>query len=318
MSSNRELKIFSGRSNLQLATKIASALGQPLGRVTIKNFSDDEIWVKYEENIRGADVFIVQSTNAPAENLLELLIMIDAAHRASAYRITAVIPYFGYARQDRKDQPRVSISAKLVANLLTKAGADRVLTMDLHAPQLQGFFDIPLDHLYGASIFIDHIRKMELEDLVIASPDIGGISLARSYGQRLSCELAILDKRRVKHNVCKVTRLIGDVKDKNVLLVDDLVDTAGTLVNGINVLKKQGAKEIYVASTHPILSGNAVERLSQAPISKIFFTDSIHIPENKIFSKLEIISVSELLADAIDRIHFERSISDLFPEKSPA
>lgn len=314
-SSRSELKIFSGRSNLSLAHKIAEHAGKTLGQATTKNFSDGELWVKFEENIRGTDTFIIQPTNAPAENLMELLIMLDAAHRASADRITAVIPYFGYARQDRKDQPRVSISAKLVANLITNTRCDRVLTMDLHAPQIQGFFDIPLDHLYSASIFINYFIEMKIPNLVVVSPDIGGINLARSYSTRLNCELAMLDKRRERHNVCKVTRLIGDVKDKNVLVVDDLVDTAGTLINGIQVLKDQGANNIYVASTHAILSGNAVEKIEKSPITKIFFTDSVNIPKDKQIAKLEILSIAELLADAIFRIHEERSISDLFPIK---
>lgn len=317
LKNNRELKIFSGRSNPNLAKKIASTLGKPLGKITIKNFSDGEIWIKYEENIRGTDVFIVQPTNAPADNLLELLIMLDAAHRASADRVTAVIPYFGYARQDRKDQPRVSISAKLVANLIAETHCDRVLTMDLHAPQIQGFFDIPLDHLYAAAIFIDHFKSHNIPNLVVVSPDIGGINLARSYARRLGCDLAMLDKRREKHNVCTVTHLIGNVNGKNVLIVDDIVDTAGTLINGIKVLKENGAQEIYIASTHALLSGEAVHRLQTSPITKIFFTDSLQIPPEKVTDNMEILSVSGLLADAIRRIHEERSISDLFPLKGP-
>jgi ribose-phosphate pyrophosphokinase len=314
---NREIKVFAGRSNMPLAKKIADSLNLSLGQVSIKNFSDGEIWVKFEENIRGCDVFIVQSTNAPAENMLELLILLDAARRASAYRITAVIPYFGYARQDRKDQPRVAISSKLFANMLVHAGADRILTMDLHAPQIQGFFDIPLDHLYGASVFIDHTRHLDIPDLVVASPDIGGIHLARSYARRLGTDLAMLDKRRVKHNVSEVTTLIGNVENKNVLMVDDLVDTAGTLLNGIQVLKAKGARNIYVACTHAILSGDAHHRIANSPITKMFLTDTHLIPEEKIADKMEIISVSGLLADGIIRIHEERSISDLFPEKGP-
>ncbi len=317
LKTNRELKIFSGRSNPTLAKKIASFLHKPLGKITIKNFSDGEIWIKYEENIRGTDVFIVQPTNNPADNLLELLIMLDAAHRASADRVTAVIPYFGYARQDRKDQPRVSISAKLVANLIAETHCDRVLTMDLHAPQIQGFFDIPLDHLYAAAIFIDHFKSHNIPNLAVVSPDIGGINLARSYARRLGCDLAMLDKRREKHNVCTVTHLIGNVKDKNILIVDDIVDTAGTLINGIKILKESGAKDIYVASTHALLSGEAVHRLQTSPITKIFFTDSLQIPPEKVIDKMEILSVSGLLAEAITRIHEERSISDLFPLKGP-
>ncbi len=314
-SANRQAKLFAGRSNPQLAEKIASLLGLPLGRLSAKNFADGEIWVKFEENIRGTDVYLVQSTHAPAENLMELLIMLDAARRASAWRITAVIPYFGYARQDRKDQPRVSITAKLVANLISKAGADRVLTLDLHAPQIQGFFDIPLDHLYGAAIFVKHIASLKLPNLVVVSPDIGGIHLARSYATRLNTELALLNKRRVAHNVCTVTELIGDVRGKNVLLVDDLIDTAGTLVNGARVLKENGAERIYATSTHAVLSQNAPERIEESPIDKIFFSDSIQVPLERRTPKMEFLSAAPLFAEAISRIHQERSISDLFPQK---
>ncbi|MBN1464605.1 ribose-phosphate pyrophosphokinase [candidate division KSB1 bacterium] len=313
---NGEAKIFAGRSNPDLALKIAECLNKPIGHVITKNFSDGEIWVKYEENIRGTDVFIVQSTNAPADNLIELLIMLDAARRSSAHRITAVIPYFGYARQDRKDQPRVSITAKMVANLIVHAGADRVLTLDLHAPQIQGFFDIPLDHLYGATIFVKHINDMHLKDLVVVSPDIGGVHLARSYAGRLNTDLALLNKRRVGHNVCAVTEIIGDVDGKNVLIVDDLVDTGGTLLKGVEVLKSKGAKEIYVACTHPVLSGNAAEQIESSPITKIFFTDSIQLPPERITPKMQILSLASLFADSIIRIHNEISISDLFPQKN--
>ncbi|MDZ7724155.1 MAG: ribose-phosphate pyrophosphokinase [candidate division KSB1 bacterium] len=313
-----QLKVFSGCSNQQLAERIAGHLGKPLGRVTTKRFSDGEIWVKYEESIRGTDIFIVQSTHPPAENFMELLIMCDAARRASAARITAVIPYFGYARQDRKDQPRVSISAKLMANLLVQSGANRVLTLDLHAPQIQGFFDIPFDHLYGARVFVDHFNSLALKDVVIVSPDIGGVHLSRAYAARLNTEMAVLNKKRIEHNQCIVTEFIGDVQDKNVLIVDDLVDTAGTLVNGVQVLKTKGARNIYVASTHPVLSGKAIERLQQSCINKAFFTDSIYVPPEKQIDKMEILSVSYLLSEAILRIHRERSISDLFMvSKSP-
>lgn len=315
--SNREIKVFSGRSNPILAKRIVDTIGVPLGEVEIKNFSDGELWVKYKENIRGTDVFIIQSTNAPAENLLELLIMIDAAKRASAFRITAVIPFFGYARQDRKDQPRVAISSKLVANLITKAGADRVLTMDLHAPQIQGFFDIPMDHLYAAAIFIDHFKKMGIPDLVVASPDIGGIHLARAYASRLSSELAMLNKRRTGHNVCEVSELIGDVKGKNIIIVDDIIDTAGTLVSGVKVLKDKGAKSIYVACTHALLSGEAVNRIRESEITNLFISNSINIPETKMLNNMIVVCLSKLLAEAIIRIHADRSISDLFPLKGP-
>jgi len=314
----RELKIFTGRSNPELAGKIAEHLEKPLGKVVTKNFSDGELWVKYNENIRGTDVFIVQTTNAPADNLLELLMMCDAARRASASRITAVIPYFGYARQDRKDQPRVAISAKMVANLLVQAGADRVLTLDLHAAQIQGFFDIPFDHLYGSIVFVEHIKKLKFDDLVVVSPDIGGVHLARAYATRLNTELAVLNKKRTEHNQCTITEFIGDVKGKNVLVVDDLVDTAGTLVQGVQVLKNEGANDIFVSSTHPVLSGNAIEKIQNAEITKVFFTDSISVPSEKRIDKIEFVTVSELFARAIKSIHEERSVSTLFtPSKSP-
>src|SRR3972149_7229414 len=234
------LKIFSGSSNLPLAEKIARKSNMPLGLVELKRFSDGEIWVKYLENIRGSDIFIVQSTNPPAENLLELLIMVDAAKRASANRITAVIPYFGYSRQDRKDQPRVSITAKLLANLITGAGADRVITMDLHAAQIQGFFDIPFDHLYGSSIFSGLFNDIK-DNLVVVSPDVGGIKIARSYAKRLNASLVVIDKRRPKQNLAEVVHIIGSVKDKDVLIVDDLIDTAGSFFWGIYCFEKEGA-----------------------------------------------------------------------------
>jgi ribose-phosphate pyrophosphokinase len=317
--SQREVKLFSGRSNPALAQRISASVGKELGQITIKNFSDGEIWVKYEENIRGTDVFLIQSTNAPSDNLLELLIMIDAAKRASANRITAVLPYYGYARQDRKDQPRVAITAKLVANLIVEAGADRILAMDMHTPQLQGYFDIPLDHLYAAVIFIEYFKSvMDTSHLVVASPDIGGIHMARSYARRLGTPLVMLDKIRTKHNVCEVThQLIGDVADKDVLLVDDLVDTGGTLANGAMMLHEKGARSVSVAAAHGILSGAAPEKLQKSMINKCYFTDSVNIPESKMIDKFEILSVAPLLAEGIKRIHKERSISDLFPEKGP-
>ncbi|HEX9654765.1 MAG TPA: ribose-phosphate pyrophosphokinase, partial [bacterium] len=252
--------IFSGTANKELAEKIAAYLAVPLGEAQIRYFSDGEIWVKYNQNIRGADVFIIQPTNSPAVNLIELFVMIDAARRASAARITAVIPYFGYARQDRKDQPRVAITAKLIANLLTTSGADRILTMDLHAPQIQGFFDIPVDHLYSATILTDSFRKMDIPELTVVSPDIGGITLARAYAKRLNAPLAIIDKRRPKANESEVMHIIGAVKNRNILIIDDLVDTAGTLCNAATALKKNDCGDIYVACTHPILSGPAMER----------------------------------------------------------
>ena len=306
------LKIFAGTSGKKLAGKIVSYLGIPLGNSSIKYFSDDEIWVKFNENIRGCDVFIIQSTNSPSNNLMELLIMIDAARRSSAQRITAVIPYFGYARQDRKDQPRVAITAKLVANLITTAGADRVLTMDLHAPQIQGFFDIPLDHLYSAPILVDYFQKKRINDLVVLSPDIGGVKFARAYAKRLHIPLAIADKRRPKPNEAEVMNIIGAVKDKNILIIDDIVDTGGTMIQAAETAYLEGAKGAYAGCTHPILSGNAIEKLKKSNFSEIIVTDTIPLDENKTFDKIKVISVASLFGNAIHRIYNEESISILF------
>lgn len=305
------LKIFSGSSNLPLAEKIAQKLNTQLGLIELKRFSDGEIWVKYLENIRGSDVFIVQSTNPPAENLLELLIMVDAAKRASANRITAVMPYFGYSRQDRKDQPRVSITAKLVANLITKAGADRVITMDLHAAQIQGFFDIPFDHLYGSSIFSGLFNDIK-DNLVVVSPDVGGIKMARSYAKRLNANLVVIDKRRPKQNLAEVVHIIGSVENKDVLIVDDLIDTAGTFVGAIDALKKAGAKNIYGAVTHPLFSGPAIERVRNSLITNLLVSDSINFNRNNSSEKITIVSAAEIFAKAIVRTHDNESISSLF------
>ncbi len=310
MARPSELKVFSGRSNRPLAEKICEDAGVPLGKVDIENFSDGEIWAKYSENVRGDDVYVIQPTHPPGDNLIELLIMIDAAKRASARRVTAVIPYFGYARQDRKDQPRVSITAKLVANLITRAGADRVITMDLHAPQIQGFFDIPLDHLYASAILVDHFRRKNIANLAVASPDVGGIKMARSYAKRLDADLILIDKRRPKPNEVEVMNVIGNVDGKNVLIVDDLIDTAGTFVNAVKALKKSGAKQIYGACTHPILSGKAIERITKSEVTSIVVTDSIPIRQE--CSKIEYRSASKLFAEAIIRTHNNKSISSLF------
>lgn len=305
-----KLKIFSGRANPSLAEHIAKEAGVTIGHTEIRNFSDGEIWVKYTDNIRGDDVFIIQPTMPPADNLLELLILIDAARRASAKRITAVLPYFGYARQDRKDQPRVSISAKLVTNLITEAGADRVVTMDLHAPQIQGFFDIPMDHLYASAVFTDYFRKKKIPNLAVVSPDVGGIKMARSYAKRLEADLILIDKRRPKANEVEVMNIIGHVDGKNVLIVDDLIDTAGTFVNAVKVLKEHGAKDVYGACTHPILSGKAVERINNSAVKSIVVTDSIPLKETS--EKIELRSVAKLFAEAITRTHNNQSISTLF------
>jgi ribose-phosphate pyrophosphokinase len=304
------MMVFSGRSNRPLATKISKALGEPLGRVEIKDFSDGEIWAKFSDNIRGSDVFLIQSTIPPAENLMELLIMIDAAKRASARKVAAVIPYFGYARQDRKDQPRVSITAKLVANLLATAGADRIITMDLHAPQIQGFFDIPVDHLYSSAVLVKHFRKKKVPRLTVCSPDVGGIKMARAYAKRLEADLVVIDKRRPRQNEAEVMNIIGDVKGRNILIVDDLVDTAGTLCNAVRALKNNGAREVYAACTHAVLSGNAVQRLAQSGLKRIIVTDTL--PLQKGLPLIEVESVAEIFSEAIKRTFKYRSISSLF------
>ncbi len=303
--------IFSGSANVPLSKRIARSVGKNLGAIELNRFSDGEIWVKYLENIRGLEVFIIQSINPPADNIMELLIMIDAAKRASAKRITAVIPYFGYARQDRKDQPRVAITAKLLANLITVSGADRVMTMDLHAAQIQGFFDIPFDHLYGSSVFrgkFDNFKK----DLVIVSPDVGGIKLARAYAKLLNCSLVVIDKRRPKQNITEVVNIIGDVEDKNVLIVDDLIDTAGTFVGAVNALKEKGAKKIFGAITHPLLSGEAIERIENSELNKLFVTDTIDFNNKTQSKKITIVSAAGLFAEAIRRTFNNESISSLF------
>lgn len=305
-----QLKIFSGRASRALAEKIAEEIGEPLGQCEIKNFRDGEIWVKYLENIRGNDVFIIQSTFSPSDNLMELLIMIDAAKRASARRITAVIPYFGYARQDRKDQPRVPITSKLVANLITVAGADRVLTMDLHAPQIQGFFDIPFDHLYSAVILVPAIREMVNEEFVVASPDIGGVKFARGYAKRLNAGLVLIDKRRPQANESVVENVVGEVKGKTIIIVDDIIDTAGTFINAVDALLERGAKKIYGACTHPILSGDAIDRIEKARVERILVTDTV--PLKRQSPKIEVHSVAKIFAEAIKRIHCNESLSVLF------
>lgn len=307
-----EIKIVAGRSNPEIAERIASAMKRELSKVTIRNFSDGEIWVKYEENVRGVDLYIVQSTYAPSDNILELLMLIDAAKRASARRITAVIPYFGYARQDRKDQPRVAITAKLVANLLVEAGANRVITMDLHTPQLQGFFDIPLDHLYASSVTVPLLKRLQLTNLAVAAPDVGGVKTARSYAKLVGdADLVVVDKRRPKHNVAEVMNIIGEVDGKNVIIIDDLIDTGSTFVQCAEALKKQGANRIVGVCTHPVFSGSAMERIAQSEaISVLYVSDTIPLKGDH--PKIEVFSVAELFAEAIIRTHENQSISSLF------
>jgi ribose-phosphate pyrophosphokinase len=307
----QNLKITSGRSNVQLAEKIAQNLEMDLTPTSIRNFSDGEIWVKYEENIRGVDLFIIQSTFAPAENIMELLMLIDAASRASAKRITVVIPYFGYARQDRKDQPRVSLTAKLKANLLEKAGADRVITVDLHSSQIQGFFDIPVDHLYASSVLIKEIRNMMQQPLSVAAPDVGGVKTARNYSSKLDGSLVLVDKRRPAHNEAEITTIIGDVENRNVLLVDDMIDTGNTFIKCAEAIKERGALSVYGAVVHPVFSGNALEKIENSfGIDKLLVTDTIPLKSKT--NKIEVISIAELISEAIIRTHDNRSISSLF------
>ena len=308
--------IFGGNSSRALTEKICRNLKIKPGDISIDRFSDGEVRVKINENVRGHDVFVVQSTCAPSnENLMELLIIIDALKRASAQRITAVLPYFGYARQDRKDQPRVPITAKLVANVLTVAGADRVLTIDLHAGQIQGFFDIPLDHLFAFTIFAEYIRKLKITgNMVIVSPDVGGIKTSRAYAKRMHCALAIVDKRRVDDQKAEAMHIMGNVKGKHAVIVDDMVATAGSLVEAVEAIKKAGALDVYVTISHPVLCGPAIERLKKSAIKELVVTDTIPIPEEKMLPMIKVLSVSALLAEAIKRIHEEESISVLFSQ----
>jgi len=307
------LAVFTGNANRNLAAEIAKYLGVQLGDATCSRFSDGEISVKVNENIRGKDVFIVQSTCPPSnDNLMELLILIDAARRASAQRITAVVPYYGYARQDRKDQPRVPITAKLVANLITAAGANRLLTIDLHAGQIQGFFDIPVDNLYAVNVFVDYFSKLKIENLVVVSPDVGGIKMARAYSKRLDASLAIVDKRRISDTQAEVVHILGEVDGKNVVIVDDLISTGGTVVEAAGALGEKGAKDIYVAITHPVLCGPALKKLKAAPFKELAVTDTIPLDEGKVIPKLKVLSVAPLLSEAIKRIHNEESVSSLF------
>lgn len=312
---DESLVILGGNSNPVLVEEIAALLGRRVADVIVGRFPEGEIQVQIRENIRGKDVFIVQSTcTPPNDNLMELLILIDAAKRASAQRITAVLPFFGYARQDRKDRPRVPITAKLVANLITVAGADRVLTMDLHAGQIQGFFDIPVDHLYSINILGEYFKKLRLKNLVVVTPDVGGTRMARAYAKLLESSFAIVDKRRDDAASTHVMNIIGEVAGKNVVLVDDLISTAGSLVEAVRALKKAGALEIYAAIVHPVLAGPAVERIRQSELCKVIVTNSIPLPKEKQQDKIEQLSVAPLLSEAIVRIHNHESISSLFSQ----
>ena len=311
---NKRVLVFSGRANQKLTEEICKYMDVPLGKTVIRDFSDKEIYVKIEENVRGGDVFVVQSTCFPGNtNLMELLIMIDALRRSSAKRITAVIPYYGYARQDRKNEPRVPITSKLIADLVVTAGADRVLTVDLHAGQIQGFFNIPLDHLFAINVLIDYIKEQKLEDLIVISPDAGGVERARAYAKRLNSSLAIIDKRRDIPNEAKAMNIIGDVKGKIAFIVDDMIDTAGTLMEATDALLAAGAREVHACCSHPVLSGPAGERIASSPIKTVITTNTIPLNrELEKNSKIKVLSVASLLGEAIIRIHQETSVSSLF------
>ncbi len=312
----KKIMLFSGSASVELTREIAERIGISISRSSVTKFADGELKIKIEENIRGQDVFIVQSTNPPAENLLELLLFLDAAKRASADRITAVIPYYGYARQDRKDEPRVPISAKLIADLLATSGANRVLTMDLHAEQIQGFFDIPVDHLYAAPVFIDHYHKLKLTNYVVVSPDAGRVNRVRAFARRLGKDIpiAIIDKRRTGPNQSMIANVIGDAKDKDVIIYDDMIDTGGTIIDAANALREKGARNIYVCVVHGLFSGNAIVRIDDSPIKEVAVTNTLYINKDKRIDKVHIISIASLLAEAIKRIHNNESISSLFKE----
>ena len=310
----RERKIFSGRSNPELAKKIAISADCQLGDISIKTFSDGEIWVKYEENVRGQDVFIIQSTNGPSENIIELALMTDAAVRASASTVNIIMPYFGYGRQDRKDQPRVPISSRVMIDIFTSMGADRIVTMDLHSTQIQGFAKIPFDHLYSRMVLMKAISDLGLDPKrsVVLAPDVGSAAISQAYAKRLKMHFALIDKRRFAPNQAKVSHLIGELDNKDVLIIDDMIDTAGTTVGAANAAMKKGAKSVTAIATHGVLSGPAIDRLKSAPIKNLVVTDTIQIPEEKILSNMKIITVADVFGAAINRIHNGESVSALF------
>ena len=310
----RERKIFSGRSNPELAKKIADSADCQLGDISIKTFSDGEIWVKYEENVRGQDVFIIQSTNGPSENIIELALMTDAAVRASASTVNIIMPYFGYGRQDRKDQPRVPISSRVMVDIFTSMGADRIVTMDLHSTQIQGFAKIPFDHLYSRMVLMKAISDLGLDPKrsVVLAPDVGSAAISQAYAKRLKMHFALIDKRRFAPNQAKVSHLIGELDNMDVLIIDDMIDTAGTTVGAANAAMEKGAKSVTAIATHGVLSGPATERLKSAPIKNLVVTDTIQIPEEKILSNMKIITVADVFGAAINRIHNGESVSALF------
>lgn len=311
-----KIMLFAGSASLELTLEIAKNIGISVSKSTVTKFADGELKIKIEENIRGQDVFIVQSTNPPAEHLLELLLFLDAAKRASAERITAVIPYYGYARQDRKDEPRVPISAKLIADLLAASGADRVLTIDLHAEQIQGFFNIPVDHLYAVPVFIDYFHQLKLKNCIVVSPDAGRVNRVRAFARRLGKDIpiAIIDKRRTGPNQSMVVNVIGEVQGKNAIIYDDMIDTGGTIIDAAEALVNKGVKDIYVCAVHGLFSRDAIPRLNKSPIKKLAITNTVKIAREKMIEKLDILSIAELLAEAIKRIHNNESISSLFKE----
>jgi ribose-phosphate pyrophosphokinase len=309
----KKLKIFSGNANPELAEEIGSYLGIPLGEAKVMNFCDGETSIVINESVRGADVFVVQPTCQPTnDNIMELLIMIDALKRASAHRITAVMPYYGYARQERKSKARDPITAKLMANLITTAGANRVVTMDLHAPAIQGFFDIPVDHLPGVPILAEYFREKELDNVCVVSPDIGGVTRARGLAERIGASLAIIDKRRPEPNVSEIMTVIGDLQGKTAIMIDDIIDTAGTITHAAQALQDRGAQEVYACCTHPVLSGAAIERLRNSVIKELITTNTIPLSPEKAISKMKVLSVAPLLGEAIARIHEDLSVSKLF------
>ena len=311
---NNNLKIFSGRSNIDLATDIAKSLKQDLGSISIRTFSDGELWVKYEENIRGCDVFIIQSTNGPSENIIELALMVDAAVRASADTVTVVIPYFGYGRQDRKDQPRVPISSRVMIDILTAMGADRIITLDLHSTQIQGFAKIPFDNLYSRAVLFDAIKNENLEPSTstVLAPDVGSVKMSQGYAKNLGMHFALIDKRRFAPNQAEVNHLIGELKGMDVLIIDDMIDTAGTIVNAAKEALDEGAKSVTVVATHGVLSGPAIERLNTASIKRIILTDTISIPPEKRLDQMKIVSVANIFGEAVNRVHNGESVSALF------
>jgi len=309
-----QLKVFGGRSNPELVLGITKFIGLPLGKVSIKTFADGEIWVKYEENIRGKDVFIVQPTNSPARNIIELALLVDAAVRASANRVTVVIPYFGYGRQDRKDKPRVPVSARVIVDLFTATGAGRIISMDLHSTQIQGFAKIPFDHLYSRMVLLNELKNLDMDpqEAVVLAPDVGSARMSQAYAKRLGMNFALIDKRRYAANKAEVVHLIGELKEKHVLIIDDIIDTAGTTINAAEKAMEHGAKSVIAVGTHALLSGDAVARLDKSVIDRIILTDTVKIPEEKLLQKMKVVSVAKIFGEAIKRVHEGESVSALF------